>query len=183
MFERLTRRQQILAEQIKREKEAQGQPTTGLTTTTDVERHHAKREEERKIADFQDTDPASGVPLCTPPSGLGRPLQFSGDVEWMPPIKFQNSDGTPAKRDGDTVTITVDNNHPATTVTLHDNYERAKNLFMEACWRAAASTPYRSIILDASGNSIPPSQIAEVRQTTGIGIRTAHDKRKIGDLE
>lgn len=169
MFERLSRRQQILAEQIQREKEAQGKPQDGLTVPTAVERHHAVQQEKRQIGDFQDADPASGVPLCTPPSGLGRPLQFSGDVEWMPRIEFQNSDGTPAKRDGDTVTITVE-----------ENYERAKNLFMEACWRAAASTPYRSIILGADGNAIPPDQIADVRPTTGIGIRTAHDKRKIG---
>jgi hypothetical protein len=66
MFERMNRRLEALQKQIDAEKERQAQPTTGLTTTTAVERHHAKREEERKMADFQDTDPASGVPVCTP---------------------------------------------------------------------------------------------------------------------
>ena len=64
MHERINRRMEALQKQIEAEKAAKAQPTTGLTTTTAVERYHAKREEERKMADFQDTDPASGVPLC-----------------------------------------------------------------------------------------------------------------------
>lgn len=176
MFERMNRRLEALQKQIDAEKERQGQATTGLTTTTAVERHHAKREEERKMADFQDTDPASGVPLCTPPSGLGRPLQFSGDVEWMPPIKFQNSDGTPAKRDGDTVTITVEMGRDP---SIPPDYSKLQRL-----------DPRRDgdRYFDDKGQELPKPTTndewqkvsAILRQTTGIGIRTAHDKRKIG---
>jgi hypothetical protein len=57
MFERIDRRIEALKKQIEAEKAAQAQPRDGLTKTTPVERHHARREEQRQIDDFKDTIP------------------------------------------------------------------------------------------------------------------------------
>jgi hypothetical protein len=75
MFERLNRRMEILADQIKRDKERQGQPNCGLTVPSAAELWQAKQTE-KKPADFSDIrSPGAGITPCVQDRGEPQSVQ------------------------------------------------------------------------------------------------------------
>jgi hypothetical protein len=65
MHDRINRRMEALQKQIDAEKAAKGLPQNGLTTPSEAEKWAAKQDESHQLADFQDTAPGDGIPVCT----------------------------------------------------------------------------------------------------------------------